>query len=282
MTTMITTAGRKTVLVSMLIGTLASAPVGAEQPTEGLVGTWVSQDQAHESWKGVEIEIAGIDERGRATGVYCSTREDGSFFGFELHPKGGVKTSMKEGVLTFERHKRRYALAANEDGTMGLGFRSKDKKWPTATFERGTPAGCLTRVAPVGERISHDVSAEDETDLVGIWAGKTSKRNLEVEIHLAHVSKDGQATGLYCWTRKDRSIVAFDVGPRAPTQTVIEDGTLKAPRGDASFEVKPKGVDRLEFTFRKDGRKRLGAKLERSEAKGCLTHIRMLDSAAGG
>ena len=263
-----------------LAAALTASTAGAAE--DALIGMWTIQGGTTEDGLGIMARIESIDQRGRATGTYCSTRPDGSIFGFELRPKGGVKTSVKNGVLKFGRSKRKYALSMNEDGTMRFDFSRKGKKSPTRTLERSEANGCLARFASVGESISHDVSADDETELVGIWAGKTNKRNLKVEIHLAHVSEDGQATGLYCWTRKDRSIVAFDVGPGAPTQTMIEDGTLKAPRGNVSFDVRPKGDDRLEFTFRKDGRKQLGAKLKRSEAKGCLTHIRMLGAAPAG
>ena len=266
---------------AVVVASMAGTASAAQRPDQ-LIGSWTIQGGTTEDGTSVQIRIERIDDRGRATGTYCATRPDGSIFGFELRPKGGVKTSLKKGVLKFSRSKRKYALSMNEDGTMLFEYSRKGKKSPTMTLERNEAAGCLERFASVGERVSHEVSEDEETELVGVWAGKTNKRNLKLEIHLAQVGASGQATGLYCWTRKDRSIVAFDVGPGAPTQTAIEDRTLKAPRGNVSYDVRPKGEDRLEFTFRKEGRKQLEAKLKRSEAKGCLTHIRMLDAASGG
>ena len=48
---------------------------------------------------------------------------------------------------------------------------------------------------------------------------------------------------------------AFDTGPGAPTQTVLDEGTLKAPRGNVSFDLTPKGMDKVQFTYRKEGQK---------------------------
>ena len=81
----------------------------------------------------------------------------------------------------------------------------------------------------------------------------------------------------YCWTRKDRWMVAFRTGPGAPTQTVLKDGVLKAPRGNVSFDLTPQPRDRLQFTFRK-GSKARNTRLKRSDGTGCLSHIQMLET----
>ena len=68
---------------------------------------------------------------------------------------------------------------------------------------------------------------------------------------------------------------AFDTGPGAPTQAVLDEGTLKAPRGNVSFDLTPKGMDKVQFTYRKEGQKPRHTGLKRAETNGCLARIRM-------
>ena len=250
---------------------------GAELDPQMLVGNWTITQETDDGPHTFQIRIENVDTKGRATGTYCSIRPDGSFFGFHLRPKGGVRTKVKDGELKFGRSKRKYALSLNDDGTLQYHFKSKTHDL-TRTLTRTEEGACLAWFARSGESFAHTVAEADADELVGVWAGK-SKRNLKIEVHVASVNETGEATALYCWTRKDRSMVAFRTGPGAPTQTVLEDGTLKAPRGNVSFDVTPQRKDRLQFTFRKGGNAR-NTRLKRSEAKGCLTHIRMLETTS--
>ena len=73
-------------------------------------------------------------------------------------------------------------------------FSSEGKKSDPRTLERSEPSGCLARFVPVAEHAVHSVAEEDECEFVGVWKG-TTKNKLKMEIHVAEVGHDGQATG---------------------------------------------------------------------------------------
>ena len=149
------------------------------------------QGGAEEGGPEIQIRIESIDERGRATGTYCSTRPDTSIFGFELRAKGGVKTSLKKGVLKFSRSKRKYALSMNEDGTMQFKFSRKGKKSPPMTMERSEANGCLKRFATAGETARHTVPEGEQSALIGVWEG-SGKNKLKIGIHVASIRRGRQ------------------------------------------------------------------------------------------
>ena len=269
------TGGR--LAAAMMTAAMMTATTGAAnaaQPgPEALIGTWTSQGGNTENGTAIQIRIESIDERGRATGTYCSTRPDTSVFGFELRPKGGVKASLKKGVLKFSRSKRKYALAMNDDGTTRFDFSRKGKKSPTMTMERSEADGCLTRFAASDETATHTVAAGEQGGFVGVWEGAAKK--IKIGVHVASIGEDGQATALYCWTRKDRSMVAFDAGPEAAVQSVLEGETLRAVRGRHSYELVAKGEDKVRHTYRRDGKNPMRTTLKRATPSGCLARVRM-------
>ena len=260
--------------------TITGGVAGAAQPSpDALLGTWALQGGAEEGGPEIQIRIERIDERGRATGTYCSTRPGTSIFGFELRAKGGVKTSLKRGVLKFSRSKRKYALSMNEDGTMQFKFSRKGKKSPPMTMERSEANGCLKRFATAGETARHTVPEGEQSALIGVWEG-SGKNKLKIGIHVASISEDGKASTLYCWTRKDGSMVAFDTGAGAATDSVLEEGTLRAVRGKHSYELVATGEDEVRDTYRRDGKKPQHTTLKRTAPTGCLTRVRMREDGA--
>ena len=194
-----TNAMRYATLLGILAATVMSQAGAAQPKQDDLIGSWMMQEQ-DEHGLSSGIRITSIDERGRATGTYCSTWEDGSIFGFDLRPKGGVKSTVKDGVLNFARSKRKYALSVNEDGTMLFEFSSEGKKSGPRALVRSEPSGCLARFVPAAEHAVHSVAEEDESEFVGVWKG-TTKDKLKMEIHVAEVGHDGQATAIHDHSR---------------------------------------------------------------------------------
>ena len=258
------------------MASLTGAASAAQPIADPLIGSWTIQGGTTEDGIGVQIRIERIDDRGRATGTYCSTRTDASFFGFELRPKGGVKTSLKRGVLKFARGKQKYALAMNDDGTMRFEYSRKGKKWPTMTMERSETAGCLKRFAAADETATHTVGEGEAGEFAGVWEGK-AKNKIKIGIHVASIDGDGQANALHCWTRKDGSMVAFDAGPGETAHSVVEDGKLRTVRGKHSYELVTSGEDKVRHTYRKDGKNAVHTTLRRTTPSGCLTRVRMRD-----
>ena len=82
-----------TIAAAVVVASMAGTANGA-QP-DALIGAWTIQSGTTQDGTAVQIRIERIDDRGRATGTYCATRPDASIFGFELRPKGGVRTSLK-------------------------------------------------------------------------------------------------------------------------------------------------------------------------------------------
>ena len=259
------------VAMTSMAGTASAAQPGAAP----LIGSWTIQGGKTENGIAIRIRIERIDDRGRATGTYCATRTDASFFGFELRPKGGVKTSVKKGVLKFARSKRKYALSMNDDGTMRFEYSRKGKKSPPMTLERSEAPGCLKRFAAADETATHAVAGGEPGTFVGVWEGTAQK--IKIGIHVASIGEDGQATALYCWTRKDGSMVAFDAGPEAAVQSVLEEGTLRAVRGRHSYELVAKREDKVRHTYRRDGKNPMRTTLKRATPSGCLARVRMLE-----
>lgn len=262
-------------LTAVAMASMAATASAAQPSADRLIGSWTIQGGKTDDGIAVQIRIERIDDRGRATGTYCATRTDASIFGFELRPKGGVKTSLKKGALKFSRGKRKYALSINDDGTMRFEYSRKGKKSPTMTLERNEAPGCLDRFAASGETATHTVAAGEQGEFVGVWEGAAKK--LTIGIHVASIGEDGQATALYCWTRKDRSMVAFDAGPEAAVQSVLEGETLRAVRGRNSYELVAKGEDRVRHTYRRDGKNPMRTTLKRTTPSGCLARVRMRD-----
>ena len=261
----------------MVAAALSATTVAASE--EALIGSWTVHHEREQLPRQTSIRIASIDERGRATGTYCWTRPDGGTFAFRLGTKRAVKTSMQDGVLKFKRWRGKYELSLNEDGTMQLNFKGRTTR--ALTFKRDEDeSGCLQRVARSGEKVAHAVAEEAETELVGIWTGKGRKQR-KIEIHIAKVNDQGQATALFCWTNKDRSVGGIQAHPEGPTRTTLEDGALKMPVGvNAGIELTPKAEDRLRFRYRENGKTVETKTLKRKAAKGCLTHIRMLETSS--
>ena len=117
-----------------------------------------------------------------------------------------------------------------------------------------------TQAAKVGEHNS-DGSAKDK---------------MKIGIHVASID-DGRATALYCWTRKDGSMRAFDAGPEAAVQGVLESETLQAVQGRHSNQLVAKGEDKVRHTYRRDGKNPMRTTLKRTTPSGCLARVRMLD-----
>ena len=270
-----TAAGRLGAAILTAVTMTAMAGTGsATQPgPEALIGTWTIQGGKTENDLAIQIRLESIDERGRATGTYCSTRPDMSIFGFELRPKGGVKTKLKKGVLKFSRSKRKYALSMNDDGTMRFDFSRKGKKSPTMTMERNEADGCLKRFATADETATHTVADAESGEFVGVWEG--AAKGIKIGIHVASIGEDGQASALYCWTRKDGSMRAFDAGPEAAVQSVLEEGTVRAVRGRNSYELVAWGEDKVRHTYRWDGKNPMRTTLKRTTPSGCLARVRM-------
>ena len=78
--------------------------------------------------------------------------------------------------------------------------------------------------------MTYAIAKDAKSELVGVWEG-TAKNKIKIGIHIASIGDDGTARALYCWTRKDGSMVAFDTGPGLATKSVLEDGKLRAVRG---------------------------------------------------
>ena len=264
-----------TMIAAGAMASMAGTANAAQPSAEALIGSWTIQDGTTEDGIGVQIRIERIDDRGRATGTYCSTRTDTSIFGFELRPKGGVKTSLKNGVLKFSRSKRKYALAMNDDGTMRFDYSRKGKKSPTMTMERSEAGGCLARFAAADETATHTVGEGEQSGFVGVWEGAAKK--IKIGVRVSSIGEDGQATALYCWTRKDGSMVAFDAGPEAAVQSVLDGATLRAVRGRHSYELVAKGEDKVRHTYRRDGKNPMRTTLKRTTPSGCLARVRMLE-----
>ena len=262
------------VVAASMAGTANAAQPGADQ----LIGSWTIQGGRTGNGIAIQIRIESIDDRGRATGTYCSTRTDTSIFGFELRPKGGVKTSLKDGVLKFARAQRKYALSMNDDGTMRFDYSRKGKKSPTMTMERSEADGCLKRFASSDETVAPTAAAGEQGGFVGVWEG--AAKTIKIGVRIASIGEDGQATALYCWTRKDRSMVAFDAGPDAAVQSVLEGETLRAVRGRHSYELVAKGEDRLRHTYRRDGKNPMRTTLKRTTPSGCLARVRMREQGS--
>ena len=261
-------------LAACVLATATGTVSAGQEDADRFIGTWTIQEGTTENNLAIQIRVEHIDDRNRATGTYCSTRPDGSIFGFELRPKGGVKTSQRKGALKFARGKRKYALSMNEDGTMRFDYSHKGKKSPPMTMERSDAGGCLERFAPADETASHVMGDGEAHEFVGVWEGK-AKNKIKIGIHVASIGEDGQANALYCWTRKDGSIRAFDAGPGAAVQSMLEEGTLRAVRGRNSYELVAKGEDMVRHTYRRDGKNPQHTTLKRTQPSGCLTRIRM-------
>ena len=269
----------KSLIGAAVVAASMAGTASAAQSADQLIGSWTIQGGTTENGIAIQIRIEHIDDRGRATGTYCSTRPDDSIFGFELRPKGGVKASLRKGVLKFARSKRKYELSMNEDDTMRFEFSRKGKKSPTMTMERSEPDGCLKRFAPADETATHTVAAGGQDEFVGGWEGK-AKNKIKIGIHVASIDGDGQANALYCWTRKDGSMVMFDAGPGATVQSMVEDGKLRAERGKHSYELVTSGEDKVRHTYRRDGKNPMHTTLKRTAPSGCLARVRMREQGA--
>lgn len=166
-------------------------------------------------------------------------------------------------------------MTPTDDGTMRFDYSRKGKKSPTMTLERTEVAGCLARFAAADETATHTVADGEPGAFVGVWEGAAKK--LKIGVHVTSIGDNGQANGLYCFTRKDRSIVVFDAGPESTMQSVLEGETLRAVRGRHSYELIAKGDDRLRYTYRKDGKNPVRTTLKRTTPSGCLARVRMLE-----
>ena len=267
----------KPIAMGALAAMLAAATATAAE--EKLIGTWAIQGGTTKDGLEIMVRIESIDERGRATGTYCSTRPNGTLFAFELRPKGAVRTSLKKGVLKFKRSKRKYELSMNEDGTMHYDFWSKGKKDSPRTMERSEVRGCLERFAAAGETATHTVADGAQEGFVGTWEG-TAKNKIKIGIHVVSIGEDGQAEALYCWIRKDGSIVAFDAGAGATVKSVLEDGRLLAVRGKHSYALVASGEDKVRHTYRRNGKNPRHTTLKRTTPTGCLTRVRLREEPA--
>ena len=263
------------IAAAVVAASMAGTANAAQPSADALIGSWTIQGGTTEDGIAVQIRIERIDDRGRATGTYCSTRTDASIFGFELRPKGGVKTSLKGGDLKFARGKQKYAFSVNDDGTMRFDFSRKGKKSAPMTMERSEADGCLSRFAASDETATHTVAAGEQGGFVGVWEGAAKK--MKIGVHVTSIGDNGQANGLYCFTRKDRSMVVFDVGPESTMQSALEGETLRAVRGRHSYELVAKGDDRLRYTYRRDGKNPMRTTLKRTTPSGCLARVRMLE-----
>lgn len=125
----------------------------------------------------------------------------------------------------------------------------------------------------------HAIAEGDGSAFVGVWEG-TTKNKLKIGIHIASIGEDGQANALYCWTRKDGSMVAFDTGAGAATQSVLEEGTLREVRGKHSYEVVASGEDEVRHTYRRNGKNPQHTTLKRTAPTGCLTRVRIPEDGA--
>ena len=273
-----TTRTLATALLALALSSGAMATAAATSEAT-LIGSWTVHHETDQGPRQTSVRIASIDERGRATGTYCWTQPDGAVFAFRLGTKRAVKTSMKDGVLKFKRRKSKYEVALNEDGRMRVDFKGKSTRSHTLTRD-DDESGCLGRLTYSGEKVTHAVAADAETGLVGIWTGKGGNQR-KIEIHVAKVNEQGQATAVFCWTNKDRSVGAFQASPEGPTRTTLEDGTLNMPvSANAGIELTPKAEDRLQFRYRENGKTVETKTLKRKAAKGCLTHLHMPGSAS--
>ena len=143
------------------------------------------------------------------------------------------------------------------------------------TLERNEAPGCLNRFAAADETATHTADAGEQGGFVGVWEGKANK--MKIGIHVTSIGENAQANGLYCFTRKDGSMVVFDAGPESTMQSVLEGEVLRAVRGRHSYELVAKGEDRLRYTYRKDGKNAVHTTLKRSTPSGCLARVRMRD-----
>lgn len=265
-------------IAAAVVAASMTGTANAAQPS-ALIGAWTIQGGTTEDGIGVQIRIERIDERGRATGTYCATRADASIFGFELRPKGGVKTSLKGDVLKFARGKQKYAFRLNDDGTMRFEHSNKGKKSPTMTMERSDSDGCLARFAAADETASHTVGDGEQGRFVGVWEGTAKK--MKIGVHLTSINDNGHASGLYCFTRKDRSMVVFDAGLESTMRSVLEGETLRGVRGRHTYELVANGDDRLRYNYRKDGKSKVRTTLKRTlTPSGCLARVRMREQGS--